>query len=258
MLLRKISLFLFVWVFATFCSTLVAAEKTILLIMTSYSGELAPGHPTGYWAEEFVIPCRIFLDSGFSVSVSTVQGKVPVADPASLNDEMTRMIKSDDLSKILKETISLSDVDPGEYDGIFIVGGHGVLWDLVYDNNVDRIVNQILLCPEKVVSAVCHGPAALVHVKDFNGKSILMDRKVTGFSLTEELGANLYQAVKDSPLQGQLATWLDFLSKGNYSCASDWQPYVVQDGNLITGQNPSSSKDTALAVVKFFQAAEKR
>jgi len=64
-------------------------------------------------------------------------------------------------------------------------------------------------------------------------------RKVTGFTNSEEEGV-------------QLTTVVPFLVEdelrrlgGEYSKDADWQPYVVADGLLITGQNPASSGPAA-------------
>jgi len=37
---------------------------------------------------------------------------------------------------------------------------------------------------------------------------------------------------------------------GIYSKVSDWQPYVIEDGQLITGQNPNSAGPVADALLK--------
>ena len=37
---------------------------------------------------------------------------------------------------------------------------------------------------------------------------------------------------------------------GNYSKGPDWQPYVLEDGLLLTGQNPASSGPAAKALLE--------
>lgn len=253
MLCKKLVVSVLIFLLVFMNAHLGATEPKILVVVTSYSGEITPGHFTGYWAEEFVLPCEIFLEKGFSLVVATPDGKTPVADPASLNEEMRISLESREIKDLLDSSLSLEIVDPTDFSGVFIVGGHGVLWDLVYNSDLDRIINQLIIDPTKFVAAVCHGPAALVNIKDSNGESVLKNRKVTGFSIEEELAVKLYNVVKISPLQGQLGTRLKVASNNNYSFRPNWQPYVVKDGNLITGQNPFSSKDVAIEIVKFLQ-----
>jgi putative intracellular protease/amidase len=40
---------------------------------------------------------------------------------------------------------------------------------------------------------------------------------------------------------------------GVYSKTANWQPYVVRDGLLITGQNPASSEPAARALLKLLR-----
>lgn len=55
----------------------------------------------------------------------------------------------------------------------------------------------------------------------------------------------------------QLVTFLleDKLKElgGNFKCTDDWQPLVVQDGNLITGQNPASARPVGEAILKYLK-----
>jgi len=87
----------------------------------------------------------------------------------------------------------------------------------------------------KPVAFVCHAPAALKNVK-VNGHFLVKGKKVTGFTNSEEAAIGLTNVV---PFLVE-----DMLQKngGSYSKAGDWQSYAVEDGLLITGQNPASSK----------------
>jgi len=69
-------------------------------------------------------------------------------------------------------------------------------------------------------------------------------RAVTGFTNTEEGAAGL-SAVVPFLVEDMLRT-----SGGNYVKAADWQPHLVVDGLLITGQNPASSELAARALLK--------
>jgi putative intracellular protease/amidase len=136
------------------------------------------------------------------------------------------------------------------YDAVFYPGGHGPLWDLAEDADSIKLI-ETSLAAGKPMAAVCHAPGVLRHVKGADGAALVKGRKVTGFSNTEEKAVGLSAIVPflvEDMLQG---------SGANYTKGPDWGPYVLTDGNLITGQNPASSAPAAaalLAQVKLLQA----
>lgn len=101
---------------------------------------------------------------------------------------------------------------------------------------------------QKVIAAVCHGPAALVNVKTSDGSYLIAGQQVTGFSNSEEDAVGL-----SSAMPFMLETKLDEGSGGKYVKASqDWGEKVVSGlgGRLITGQNPASAKGVGEAILK--------
>jgi len=96
---------------------------------------------------------------------------------------------------------------------------------------------------DRIVSTVCHGAAGLINVTMSNWKPLVKGKNVTGFSWPEEEAADRDDAVPFS-LQ-------DELRGANYSTADKpFETYVLEDGPLITGQNPGSARAVAKAVVK--------
>ena len=130
---------------------------------------------------------------------------------------------------------------------MFYPGGHGPLWDLAEDATSIALI-EAMLAAGKPVAAVCHAPGVLRHVKSADGKPLVQGKSVTGFTNTEEEAVGLSEVV---PFLVE-----DMLKKngGNYSKGGDWQPYVVSDGLLITGQNPASSEPAADALLKMLAA----
>jgi putative intracellular protease/amidase len=125
-------------------------------------------------------------------------------------------------------------VNQADYDAVFYPGGHGPLWDLAEDENSAALIASFYT-NNKPISFVCHAPAALKNVK-INGEFLVKGKNVTGFSNTEEEAVGLTSIVPfllEDVLQKNGAT---------YSKAEDWHAYAVEDGLLITGQNPASSK----------------
>ena len=225
----------------------------VLMVLTSHDRLGDTGKKTGFWLEEFANPYYILRDAGFDVVLASPKGGQPPLDPKSddpnSETDATRRFKSDqEAQAALARTVRLADVSPDEYDAIFYPGGHGPLWDLSEDRDSIGLI-EALYAAGKPVAAVCHGPAAFRRAKAPDGSPLVRGKSVTGFSDTEEAAAGLTDVV---PFLVE-----DMLKQegGEYSKAADWQPYAVTDGNLITGQNPASSADTARALQAQLAAA---
>ena len=147
----------------------------------------------------------------------------------------------------MADTRTLSSVSGDGFDAVFYPGGHGPLWDLAEDAGSIALIES-MMAAGKTVSAVCHAPGVLRHVRTKDGSLLVKGRKVTGFANTEEEAAQLTQVV---PF---LVEDMLVESGGRYSKGPDWQPHVVTDGKLITGQNPASSESAARAVLAQLQA----
>lgn len=218
----------------------------ILMVLTSHDKLGDTGKKTGFWLEEFAAPYYTFIDAGAQVVVASPLGGQPPLDPvsdeASAQTDATRRFKSDDDAQaVLKSTLILKTVTADDFDAVFYPGGHGPLWDL-RENAHSVALIETMLASNKPVSAVCHAPGVLRNAK-LNGRSVVEGKKVTGFTNTEEQAAGLTDIV---PFLVE-----DMLKErgGLYSKADDWQPYVVTDGLLITGQNPASSQPAAKALL---------
>jgi putative intracellular protease/amidase len=141
----------------------------------------------------------------------------------------------------------LDDVDPDDFDAIFYPGGHGPLWDLTNNEQSIKLIEHFW-SKGKPVSAVCHAPAVLLNAKTPSGDPIVQGRTVTGFSNTEEAAVELTNVVPFL-LEDELIA-----KGGHYRKVDDWQAYAVQDGMLITGQNPASSEQTAQRLLDVLRA----
>jgi putative intracellular protease/amidase len=218
----------------------------VLMVLTSHDRLGDTGKKTGFWLEEFANPYYILKDAGLDVTLASPKGGQPPLDPKSddpdSQTEATRRFKADrEAQKTLANTMKLADVSPDDYDAVFYPGGHGPLWDLAQDRDSITLI-ETLYAAGKPVAAVCHGPAAFRDARAPDGSPLVRGKSVTGFSDTEEAAVGLTEIV---PFLVE-----DMLKQegGTYSKAADWQPYAVTDGNLITGQNPASSADTARAL----------
>jgi putative intracellular protease/amidase len=219
----------------------------ILMVLTSHDALGNTGEKTGFWLEEFAAPYFVFKDAGANITLASPKGGQPPVDPKSAmadsqTDATRRFEASAEDLAFLANTRKLSEIDAGDYDALFFPGGHGPMWDLASDQAVADLI-EAFDAEGKVISAVCHGPAALVNAKSADGAPLVAGRNVTGFTNSEEAAVGLTDIV---PFL--LQDRLDILG-GKLDLAADFTAHIVTDGNLVTGQNPASSEPAANAVL---------
>lgn len=220
----------------------------ILMVLTSHDRLGDTGKKTGFWLEEFAAPYYIFKDANVDIVLASPNGGQPPLDPKSdepdFQTEATRRFRDDvDTQAILANTLKLSGIESNNFDAVFYPGGHGPLWDLAEDRDSIALVES-MYASGKPVAAVCHAPGVLRNAKAPDGNLLVKGKSVTGFSNSEEDAVQLTEIVP-------FLVENDLISKGaSYSKADDWQPHVITDENLITGQNPASSELTAKAVLE--------
>ena len=219
----------------------------ILMVLTSHGALGDTGKMTGFWLEEFAAPYSVLSDAGAAITLASPKGGQPPLDPASdapdAQTDDTRRYKGDPgAGAALANTVKLSDVDMAAFDAVFYPGGHGPLWDLAEDPVSIHLI-EYFARGGKPIAAVCHAPAIFRHTKAANGKPLVSGRNVTAFTNTEEAAAGLTDVVPFLVEDMLLA------NGAVYSKGADWASHVVVDGKLVTGQNPASSKEAALALV---------
>ncbi len=223
----------------------------VLFVLTSHSELGNTGEKTGFWIEEFAAPYYVLSDAGVDITLASPKGGQPPIDPKSdtpeNQTEATKRFKADEaLQQKLANTVLLSKVSAADYDAVFYPGGHGPLWDLNKDENSIKLIEDFWK-NKKPVAAVCHAPAVLLNVKDEAGQPLVHGKKVTGFTNEEEEAVQLTKVVPYL-LEDELKA-----KGGVYSKAANWSSYVVQDGLLITGQNPASSEEAAKVLLKILK-----
>ena len=215
----------------------------ILMVLTSHDTLGDTGRKTGFWLEELAAPYYVFKDAGAEVVLASPKGGRPPLDPKSSEPgsqtDLTRRFEADgEANAALSNTSRLDGITHEAFDAVFYPGGHGPLWDLAEDSASIRLIETTLRAG-KPVALVCHAPGVLRHAKELDGKPLVEGKAVTGFTNTEEEAVGLTSIVPFL-VEDELKR-----NGGIFSKAGDWQPYVVWDGLLITGQNPASSGMTA-------------
>lgn len=223
--------------------------KRILHVVTNVSHFDDPSHPTGLWLSELTHAWDVFAAKGYEQRIVSPEGGRSPLEPRSLKwpllDKSAKAWLNDPARMaLLSSTARPDEIDPAELDAIYFTGGHAVMWDFPNSEGLQAITRAIW---EKggIVSAVCHGYCGLLNTRLTNGSQLVLGKRVTGFSWTEEVLAGVakfmpYNAEAEMKRRGAdyRKALLPFVS------------YVVTDGRLVTGQNPFSAHATAIKVAE--------
>ena len=214
--------------------------KKVLFVLTSHEDLGNTGHKTGFWIEEFASPYYSLKDKGIDITLASPKGGMPPIDPKSNEADFqtpatVRFNDDKEASEVLSKTLKLDTINQADYDAVFYPGGHGPLWDLAEDKNSIALIEDFYK-NNKPVAAVCHAPGIFKHPKNSDGTSLVNGKKVTGFTNGEE------EAVQLTSVVPFLVEDMLKANGGIYSKKEDWNPHAVEDGLLITGQNPASSE----------------
>lgn len=245
--------------------------KILILLTKASTLTLLDGkkHASGFWAEEFVVPYERFLEEGYTVDVATVGGETPTPDQGSLTPQTvgyTRPVGSLDRDEenvahyksaiesleVLRQPMAVGDITReqlAEYTGVYVSGGHGAMEDFPHDAGVTQLLRWIL-ADGKPLAVVCHGQSALLPLRDSEGQWPLAGYRMTSFSHDEELVTDM-----SGQLPFVLQIELERLGAQYQKAPAIWGSCVVEDRNILTGQNPYSSTALADAFVKKLAAA---
>ncbi|MDP8966175.1 MAG: type 1 glutamine amidotransferase domain-containing protein [Cyanobacteriota bacterium] len=219
----------------------MSQPKRILIVVTSHD-HIDDTHPTGLWLEEFAIPYTEFKSNGFDVTVASPQGGKAPLDPRS-EPKPEEASNSAEARAALEDTKVLASLSAEDFDAIFLPGGHGTMFDLPNNEALQKLLGAFGET-DKVIAAVCHGPAGFVGVTSPNGTPLVAGKTLTAFTDEEERAVEL-----DKLMPFLLETKLRELG-GQFIVKPNWSDHVEQDGKLITGQNPPSSGSVARAVIE--------
>lgn len=227
------------------------------LIITTSHAELGDTQEcTGVWMGCLATSYWLLHDAGVEVHVASMRGgRIPI-DSRSLQaaganaPDVERFIRDPGVQSALEKSPSIRQLDPSTYDVLVLPGGHGCLWDHAADKYLGRaIAGQ--LASDGLVATICHGAAGLI-AANLAARGVLEKRCVTAFSLEEEKTVGLQSVV---PLV--IETELRRLG-ADFKCGAVFEPYVVRDRNLISGQNPASARSVVLALLDELSASGKR
>lgn len=223
--------------------------KKILMVLTSVSEIGDSKEPTGYNVAEASHPWKVFRDSGHFVDFASIKGGQPPRDTVDQDDPIQVQFTTDETTRAgLYNTARVGVIDPEQYDAVYLVGGHGTMWDFPNNEGLQKLVGAIYN-KGGVVGAVCHGPAGLLDVELHHGLKLLSGKDVAAFTNDEEVAVG-----KDKIIPFFLA---DKLAEqgANHIAAENFAENVQISERLVTGQNPASAAGVAKEMEKLLAEA---
>ena len=222
--------------------------KHILFIITSTNITGTGKHPAGYEFSEVADPYFEFTNEGHIVDFASIKGGVPPFVGYDDSQLLSENFKKGNGFKRLNFSHKLGDIDIEAYDAIFFPGGLGLMTDMVSDPLVKETIRKVYESG-RIVGAVCHGPSALLNVILSDGTNLLEGKKINSFTKEEE--------DIDKHLLGDVIPFMldeELIKQGaDFSNTTPFDPFVVADGNLITGQNPASASGVAIEMIKSLE-----
>ena len=201
------------------------AYKPVLCVVSSHPIKGASGVPTGFFLAELTHPLKVLEDAGIKTTIASIRGGQPPVDGFDLSDPVNAWYWNEtDFQQRLATTPALSELKGADYSAVFFAGGHGTMWDFRDNQDAQRIIREVYES-DGIVSAVCHGPAALVDAKLSSGEYLIKGKNVAAFTNKEEEEVHTTDVVP-------------FLLET-----------AVTDDRLITGQNPASAHGVGVALL---------
>jgi|TARA_B110000238_G_C16026369_1_gene395466 putative intracellular protease/amidase len=221
--------------------------KKILIPLTNHAFLGATDEANGTYAPELTHALHVLLAGGFEYELASIMGgKAPLYGTVIDGDAVNSSILSDDeFQHRVNNTVPVSQLNVGDYDAVFYPGGFGLLSDLA-TNEAFATLSARHYEAGGLLAAVCHGPAALLPITLSNGETLLANKSVTGFTREEEIDFGTIDKVPFL-LEESLAR-----NAARYIKAQPWQELIIEDGRVITGQNPTSAHAVGQAIVAYF------
>lgn len=223
--------------------------KKILIPVTNHATLGTTDQANGTYSPEITHALHVFTQNGFDYDIASIHGgKVPIYGTDIENDDVNQVVLADEnFQNRVNNSLPVSHVKIADYDAVFYPGGFGLLTDLA-SNEDFAALSAAHYEAGGIIGAVCHGPAALLPITLSTGEALIADKSVTGFTREEEID---YGTIVDIPflLEESLAR-----KAARFSKVKPWNVFIIEDGRLITGQNPASAHAVAEAMVKQLNA----
>lgn len=229
--------------------SVAATKDKILIVLTSHTKLGNTGKKTGFWLPELTHPYYEFTKAGYTVDIASIAGGIAPVDNKSFEEyDAYNQIFLDDATLMAKviRSIPIADIDHSQYKAVVFAGGSGPMWDFPNNKDITRI-SKAIYENQGVVSALCHGNAALVNITLSDGSLLIKGKRVAAFTNEEEASLGTTDVVPFL-LQDKL------IERGAiHVYGKPWQENVITDGRLVTGQNPASAHKAAQKVIALLK-----
>jgi putative intracellular protease/amidase len=231
--------------------------KKVLIIVSNPTVSKQTGWPIGAWAAEFVHPYWEFTERGYAVTIASPDGGKVEVDSFSDPRDASKYSEHDLLSlgflssprhaAMLANTPSLEQVNPAEYDAIFLAGGQGPMYTFFNNEQLYAFVRDFYEAG-KVVGVVCHATCILLNLTLSDGTLLVDGKTWTGFADPEEEYADAFVGQRIQPF------WIEQearkLANTNYTRGMRFEAFAHRDGRLITGQQQYSGGAAAKLIIE--------
>ncbi len=194
---------------------------------------------------EIVYAYEEFVNAGYSVDfVSPNGGEIPVGYIKQSDSLQQKYVKNAAFMKLLQNTFKPSQINASNYKAVYYSGGGAAMFGVPENISIQTISRKIYQ-NKGVISAVCHGTAGLANLKTSKGDYIYANKKISGFPDKFENKKAPYFKTFPFSIQEEITK-----NGGNFQYSEQgWDNFVVVDGRLITGQDPSASATVAKKVI---------
>lgn len=232
----------------------------ILMVASSPSVSAQTGWPIGFWAAELTHPLRVFQEAGYDVELVSTEGGALMMDSYSNPTDASGYSAHDIISlgymqqtwfqEMIANTKKVTEVNPQDYDAIFLVGGQGPMYTFKGNNDLEKLFVAFYE-NGKPSAAVCHSTTLLLDAKTSDGELLVKGKAWTGFADAEEEFADQAVGMKIQPYR--IETEAKKIEGTTFKTAAPFSSYAIQDGNLITGQQQNSGAAAAELLVQSLQ-----
>lgn len=229
--------------------------RRALVVCTSHDTMDPTDKATGAFGSEFTVPYYAFINAGMDVDIASIQGgEIPIQPwswtwPLASEDDKRFMADEDAMHK-LKNSWAITDIDPQEYDVIFMAGGWGAAYDLMQSEELAEVITRANAAG-KILGSVCHGALGLCSAKGVDGELLVKGRRVTG--VTNDQINTFGIAITPKHPEEELKK-----AGAMFECQHAWRdPFATHttiDGNLVTGQNQNSGYETSHRILELLAA----
>jgi putative intracellular protease/amidase len=239
-------------------------KKRVAIVIANPTKSVTTGWPVGFWWSELTHPYYELTEAGYEVEVFSLSGGKCEADAMSDPRDASGYSASDlvsmgfistpKLAALVESTRGVGEIDVARFDAIVVAGGQAPMFSFEGATELHAKFSAFYEAG-KIACALCHGVAVLRYARLSNGQPLVKGKTVTGFANVEEDFADeAVWSMGALPNGKHLMPWRieDELRRlgANYVQGGLWRGFAVRDGNLITGQQNFSGRETAELVIE--------